>query len=59
MGPLEIILIVLALVLIFGARKIPELGKGFGQGIREFKRGVKDDVGEGRTESPTKPEDRA
>lgn len=59
MGPLEIILIVLALVLIFGARKIPELGKGFGQGIREFRRGVKEDVGEGRPDAPAKPEDRA
>lgn len=62
MGPLELILIVVVVVLIFGARKIPELGKGFGQGIREFKRGVKDD--EDKRAAPllddakSKPEDR-
>ena len=36
-GPWEIILIVLALLLLFGGRKIPEIMKGFGKGIREFK----------------------
>lgn len=43
-GPLEIILIIAVIALLFGARKLPELGKGFGQGIREFKREVKDDT---------------
>ena len=43
LGPLEIILIVAVIALIFGARKLPELGKGVGQGIREFKKEVKDD----------------
>lgn len=33
----EIFLIVIALLLIFGGRKIPEIMKGFGKGIREFK----------------------
>jgi len=36
-GPWEIILIVLALLLLFGGRKIPEIMKGFGKGIKEFK----------------------
>ncbi|AFZ66157.1 twin-arginine translocase TatA/TatE family subunit [Deinococcus peraridilitoris] len=62
MGPLEIILIIVALLLLFGARKLPELGKGFGQGIREFKSGVKDDkdvsTADRRVET-SKPEDRA
>lgn len=35
-GP-EIILIVLALLLLFGGRKIPELMRGLGKGIKEFK----------------------
>ena len=43
LGPLEIILIIAVIALIFGARKLPELGKGMGQGIREFKKEVKDD----------------
>jgi len=37
-GPQEIILIVLALVLLFGGRKIPELMKGLGKGMKEFKK---------------------
>lgn len=37
-GPPEIILIVLALLLLFGGRKIPELMKGLGKGMKEFKK---------------------
>lgn len=41
-GPLEIILIVVVIALVFGARKLPELGKGLGQGIKEFKKETRD-----------------
>lgn len=44
-GPNQILLIALVLVLLFGARKIPELMKGIGQGIKEFKN-AKDGVNE-------------
>lgn len=37
LGGGEIFLIVLALLLIFGGKKIPELARGLGKGIREFK----------------------
>ena len=37
-GP-EILLIVLALLLLFGGRKIPELMRGLGKGVSEFKKG--------------------
>ncbi len=37
LGGQEIILIVLIILLIFGGRKIPELMKGIGKGIKEFK----------------------
>ena len=37
LGGTEIILIVLVVLLLFGGRKIPELMKGLGKGIREFK----------------------
>lgn len=37
-GPTEIILIVVVIVLLFGGRKIPELMKGIGQGMKEFKK---------------------
>ena len=40
-GPLEIVLILLVVVLLFGGRKIPELMKGIGQGMKEFKKASK------------------
>ncbi len=38
MGTPELVLIALALVLLFGAKKIPELMRGLGSGIKEFKK---------------------
>jgi sec-independent protein translocase protein TatA len=40
-GLTEIILILLVVVLLFGGRKIPELMKGLGQGMKEFKKASK------------------
>ena len=42
----HIILIVLVVVLLFGGKKIPELMKGLGQGINEFKKASKGETGE-------------
>jgi len=39
LGPWQIILIVLAILLLFGGKKIPELMRGLGKGISEFKKG--------------------
>jgi sec-independent protein translocase protein TatA len=57
-GATELILIVAVVVLLFGGKKIPELMKGLGEGIREFKKaskveGEKSDnqITEGKTES--------
>ncbi len=41
-GTPEIIVIVLVVVLLFGGRKIPELMKGLGTGIKEFKKAAND-----------------
>ncbi len=38
----EIILIVLVVLLLFGARKIPDLARGLGKGINEFKKGIRE-----------------
>jgi len=43
LGAPEIILIILGLLILFGGRKIPELMKGLGQGMREFKKASKND----------------
>lgn len=47
LGTTEILLIVLVIIIFFGAKKIPELAQGLGKGIREFKkaaREIDDDV---------------
>lgn len=41
-GPWQVVIIVLALLLLFGGKKIPELMKGLGTGIKEFKDATKD-----------------
>ncbi len=56
-GP-EIILILFVILLLFGAKKIPELAKGLGKGIREFKdatKEVKDEINQASEQA--KPED--
>lgn len=50
-GPWQIILIVALVLLLFGGRKIPELMRGLGGGIKEFKDAVKEDEKEGDSES--------
>ncbi|MBO7233533.1 MAG: twin-arginine translocase TatA/TatE family subunit [Paludibacteraceae bacterium] len=49
LGTWEIILIVLVILLIFGGKKIPELMRGLGKGVRSFKDGMngKDESSEG------------
>ncbi|GGL11522.1 twin-arginine translocase TatA/TatE family subunit [Deinococcus radiotolerans] len=56
MGPLEIVLIIVVIALVFGAKKLPELGKGLGQGIKEFKRETHADR-EPVTDVPSRPLD--
>ena len=41
-GMTEFIIVMLVVVLIFGVNKIPQLGKGLGEGIRNFKNAVKE-----------------
>jgi sec-independent protein translocase protein TatA len=42
LAPSHMIWILLIVVLLFGAKKIPDLAKGLGQGIKEFKKATKD-----------------
>ena len=50
-GHWEILLILFAILLLFGARKLPELAQGMGKGIREFRKAVKEPP-----EEPKNPE---
>jgi len=50
----HILILLLVLVLVFGAKRIPEIGSSLGQGIKEFKRSLKD-VTDDRAESRAVP----
>ena len=41
-GPWQIVIIIAVLILLFGAKRIPDLMKGFGKGIKEFKDATKE-----------------
>ena len=56
LGGWEILLIMMVLLIFFGAKKIPELARGLGRGIREFKDAtseIKKEIEEGTTDNPT------
>jgi sec-independent protein translocase protein TatA len=57
-GIREILIILLIIVILFGARRIPELMRSMGQGVKEFKSGLKDqpkDEEKPKDISPPKP----
>ena len=54
LGPTEIFLIVAVILLMFGGKKIPELMKGLGTGIKEFKNAAKETQPADKKEEETK-----
>lgn len=42
LGPMELVLIFLVILLVFGAKRIPEIAHGIGKGITEFKKAARD-----------------
>ena len=55
-GPQEIIIILVIVLLLFGGRKIPELMKGLGKGMKEFKKATKEEDNEDDVSEPGKIE---
>ena len=49
MGPWELALVFLVILLLFGAKRLPDIAHGLGKGIREFKSAVKDTQNEIKT----------
>jgi sec-independent protein translocase protein TatA len=56
MGPTELIVILVILLVLFGGSKLPGLAKGLGQSIKEFKKATKD---EPEAEKPVEPAKKA
>ncbi|MBX7051073.1 MAG: twin-arginine translocase TatA/TatE family subunit [Flavobacteriales bacterium] len=54
LGPTEIIVILVIILLLFGGKKIPELMRGLGRGVKEFKDASKGDV----SDTPEKTENK-
>ena len=42
LGPTELIIVLVIILVVFGAGKLPDIATGLGKGIRDFKKGVKD-----------------
>jgi len=55
LGHWEIILIILAVIVLFGSKKIPEFMRGLGSGVSEFKKGLKE--GSEKKSEDKKPEE--
>ena len=53
LGPLELIIILLVLVMLFGASRLADIGGSLGKGIKEFRREVSSDEGEGEASDAT------
>jgi len=51
-GPQELFILFLIVLLVFGAKRIPEIGRSIGKGIQEFKKGMRDVETELTTDKP-------
>ncbi len=56
-GPTELLLILLIVIIIFGARKLPDLGKSLGEGIKNFKKSINPKDKEENKEEDSKKSD--
>ena len=55
LGADKLIIILVVVLLLFGGTKIPEMMRGLGQGMKEFKKATRDDDEHSTPESPTPP----
>ncbi|MGA2532465.1 MAG: twin-arginine translocase TatA/TatE family subunit [Candidatus Aminicenantales bacterium] len=55
-GPTELILILLIVIIIFGAKKLPDLGKSIGEGIKNFKKSVSEGKDSDKDQVPKPPQ---
>jgi len=55
LGPMELIIVFLVILLIFGAKRIPEIAQGLGKGITEFKKAAREVTNEIDTSTKVPP----
>ena len=58
LGPMELFIILVIVLVLFGAKRVPEIGASLGKGIREFKRSVNDVQRNIEDPAPTRSADR-
>ncbi|MBQ9462889.1 MAG: twin-arginine translocase TatA/TatE family subunit [Bacteroidales bacterium] len=56
-GPWQIVIIALVILLLFGGKKIPELMKGLGKGVKSFKEGINEIDEQINADLPSKPKE--
>ena len=56
---MELVIIVIIVLILFGGKKIPELAKGLGSGIRNFKKAIKEDDSEEVANKPNETDKKA
>lgn len=56
LGPFELLIILFIILLIFGAKRLPELMRSMGTGVKEFKKGMKEE--DKKEEGPSEDEER-
>jgi sec-independent protein translocase protein TatA len=54
-SPMHLLIIAVVILVLFGGRKIPEVMKGLGQGVREFKEGMRGDAPVQQSSQPVNP----
>ena len=59
MGPWELLLVFLAILLLFGAKRLPGIAQGLGKGIKEFKSAMKDTTSEIKGSLDDKPSEKS
>lgn len=57
-GPMELIVVLVIILLLFGAKKLPEMARSLGKSSNEFKRGLEEVGGGGASPSSLEPQDK-
>ena len=57
-GPMQILIIILLIVLVFGAARVPLIAENLAKGIRSFKKGLQDDGDAGKDAAPSQISER-